>query len=202
MMDAVATYIGRAAKAASVRLFTIAALTVAILTSASPALCGQGYTITLANGNKVAANSYTVKGDRLTLFFPLGEAELKLSDIASIKDDAGNDMPFQEKGEYVQKKPDTASGSGSADYAAVSDEETSTDFLPAYEGDTPSDTTEQTEKKWTPAYYSPQIKEVDSFIDAMFKADDEGREIPEEEVDKAFEAFFNDGTGNTDVSLK
>lgn len=168
------------------------------------AFSGQGYTVTLVNGNTLSANSYTIEGDKINLRFPVGEAGFSLSEVTSIKDEAGNDMLFQEKGVYVPSAPEEAKdGREETDYGYAGADEfetvrhagTTTEASTASQAQASRGTDVQ--RKWERVYYSAQAEEIDSFIDAVFEAEERGEEISEEEYDRAFSAFFEEDEDTT-----
>lgn len=172
-------------------------LLIAFLSVPVHAVSGEGYTVYLVNGNSLTANSYAVEGDSIYVRFPVGEAAFSLSEVASIKDGSGKDMLFQEKGVYQPPSAEElAELPANTDYGCADGTPNVRAHItranPGFGGDFSADGP-PAQRKWSRAYYSPRVEEIDSFIDRAFEAADQGREISDEEVDRAFAAFFDEG---------
>jgi hypothetical protein len=183
-----------------IRSWLLIVLAIAFALLPVRAFSGQGYTVLLVNGNSLAANSYSIEGDKIYLKFPIGEAAFRLSEVASIKDDAGHDMLFQEKGVYVPPGPEETSTQPAQEEARPAFTEDAhpveswhaSRAVPGSADPFSTGRGTDVQRKWSPAHYSDQTSEVDSFIDKAFEADEQGTELSDEEYDRAFSSFFED----------
>jgi len=74
----------------------------------STGFCAEtSYIVTLKNGNAIEANSCTVDNGRLLLKFPVGQAEIPISQVESVKDDKGMSLDLlQVRGVWIPGLPE------------------------------------------------------------------------------------------------
>ena len=180
-------------KAKSAMLLALLALSL----SAGPALGSSAFTVTLANGNVVEANSYSIRDGRVYLRYPMGEASFPARQVTSIRSADGSVELLQSQGRFLPDakpataaapdKPSVVHGRGDLNPRRPADRPRPVRHK-RDDGDRPA---EATASASPPRQADPRADELSRLLDSA-DADDEKKQ---QEIDRKMDAIFEDQAG-------
>lgn len=159
--------------------------------------------VTLKNGNTLTANSYRIEKNRIFLKYPVGEVEVLLPRVESLKEEDGTVRMFQAQGE--RQKDEAPKPSVQQNATGLPAYPFAKSPAPAY---TETDKNRLLEKRAEAAAMPKTMgeKKADDFVDKYFAASDEDRAKMDKELDTVLDQLSDDGgeTGGkkTDVNKK
>jgi len=150
--------------------------------------------VTLKNGNTLTANSYRIEKNKIFLKYPVGEVEVQLPQVESLKEEDGTVRMFQTQGERQKQTEDAPKPAVVLPPVAG---------IPAYQVSNSISTapqyTEADKKKWLDRQAQvaamPKTepeKKADAFVDKYFAASDEDRANMDKELDSVLDQLIDE----------